>query len=78
MGASPSAEAIAVLTSRELTSAFIQEKDLLPVLFPRMWDAQAKRWKADVEEPPDLRDGVRYFGKKIRTVVEEKKPDWSR
>jgi uncharacterized protein involved in exopolysaccharide biosynthesis len=73
MGASPSAEPIAVLTSRELTSAFIQEKNLLPVLFPRMWDAQTKRWKADVEKPPDLRDGVRFFAKKIRTVVEEKK-----
>ncbi len=73
MGTSPSAEQIAVLTSRELTSAFIEEKNLLPVLFPRLWDAQARRWKPDVEKPPDLRDGVRYFGKKIRSVVEEKK-----
>jgi len=68
------AEPIAVLTSREFTGAFIEDLNLLPVLFPRRWDDIAKRWKPSVfSSPPDIRDAVKYFNKSVRTVQEEKK-----
>jgi uncharacterized protein involved in exopolysaccharide biosynthesis len=68
------AEPLAVLTSREFTSSFITELDLLPVLFPKKWDASNKRWKSDnLSQQPDVRDGVRYFGKTIRSVEEDRK-----
>jgi uncharacterized protein involved in exopolysaccharide biosynthesis len=74
LGTNNSAEPLAVLTSREFTAAFIEDLNLLPVLFPRRWDAIAKGWKPSIlSSPPDIRDAVRYFNKSVRAVQEEKK-----
>jgi uncharacterized protein involved in exopolysaccharide biosynthesis len=71
---SNTAEPVAVLASREFTASFITDLDLLPVLFPSKWDSVNKRWKVSARTPPpDVRDGVRYFDKTIRTVKEDKK-----
>ena len=68
------AEPIAVLSSREFTAAFLEDENLLPVLFPGRWDSTNKQWKPSwLSGPPDIRDGVRYFDKAIRTVREDKK-----
>lgn len=44
-------EAMAVLKSRDFTESFIRDKGLLPILFPKLWDAQALRWKPGVKVP---------------------------
>jgi LPS O-antigen subunit length determinant protein (WzzB/FepE family) len=75
IGVGNTAEPIAVLSSREFTAAFLEDQNLLPVLFPGRWDSVNKRWKPSwlSSEVPDIRDGVRYFDKNIRTVREDKK-----
>lgn len=74
VGNTTSSEPIAVLTSREFMGEFIRDQDLLPLFFPSKWDASAHRWKASVaEDQPDLRDGTRYFAKKVVHVVEDRK-----
>ena len=74
LGDGNSAEPIATLKSSGFTRAFVQEKNLLPVLFARKWDASRGRWRAsDEKDWPDLRDGVRYFEKRILSVEEDKK-----
>jgi len=74
-----SAEAIAVLTSHEFTGAFIEEQDLLPVLFHKKWDAANKRWKSpDPRDQPDTRDAVKFFDNTVRSVQEDKKTGFIR
>jgi uncharacterized protein involved in exopolysaccharide biosynthesis len=73
-GENKSAEPLAVLKSREFAEAFIKDLDLLPVFFYRKWDASAKRWKSsDIDEQPDIRDGIKYFERTVLTVKEDKK-----
>jgi uncharacterized protein involved in exopolysaccharide biosynthesis len=44
------------------------------VLFADKWDAKAKAWKgSDVRKHPDLRDGVRYFTRRLLEVNEDSK-----
>jgi len=69
VGRSNSNEALAVLSSRELTRSFISERELLPVLLHEEWDAKAGRWLAeDEEDQPDIRDGIKYFDENVRNV----------
>lgn len=67
-------EAIATLQSSALTEAFIRERELLPLLFPRKWDADSKRWKDnDADDVPTVWKGELKFRKDVRTIVEDKK-----
>jgi uncharacterized protein involved in exopolysaccharide biosynthesis len=69
-------EAVAILKSRALTTAYIKANDLLPVIFDDRWDASANKWKLDRRGKfPTLEDGYKVFDKKIRTVVENRKTD---
>jgi uncharacterized protein involved in exopolysaccharide biosynthesis len=69
---SDSTEPIAVLKSRGFTREFIDENDLLPLLFADQWDKNAKQWRADQSgQVPDLRDGERLFSKSVRSVFED-------
>jgi uncharacterized protein involved in exopolysaccharide biosynthesis len=73
MGGSAS-ESLAVLESRDLAREFIQQQNLLPVLFARQWDAKSARWTPkDPKDWPDARDGVKYLSEKILTVQDDKK-----
>lgn len=63
-------EALAVLQSRQLTDAFIQSKNLLPVLFDKQWDAAESRWKHG--RPPTAGMAYKRFDQ-IRKVEKEKK-----
>lgn len=60
-------EALAVLRSREFTERFISDRELLPKLFARDWDARGRRWKVSGDEQPTLARGFRYFNE-IRTA----------
>lgn len=65
-------EALAVLRSREFTERFIQDHDMMPILFVKRWDAQSKQWRSD-KKVPSLSDANRYFQKKVRTIAQDKK-----
>jgi uncharacterized protein involved in exopolysaccharide biosynthesis len=64
-------EPLAVLESRDLAREFIEQQNLVPVFFARQWDAKFARWT--LTDPKDVRDGVKYFIDKVRTVKEDKK-----
>jgi uncharacterized protein involved in exopolysaccharide biosynthesis len=66
-------EALAVLQSRKFARDFIEQLDLLPVFFEKNWDAANKRWvQEDLNEIPDVRDGVKPFLEKVLSVSEER------
>lgn len=68
------AESLAVLQSEALTEKYIQQNDLLPILFFQSWDAQNKRWRVtDPEALPTLWKGNEFFKKKVRTVLTDPK-----
>jgi uncharacterized protein involved in exopolysaccharide biosynthesis len=67
-------EPLAVLESRDLARQFIEQQNLLPMIFARRWDAKLARWRpTDPKDWPDARDGVKYLIDKVRTVTEDKK-----
>lgn len=66
-------EFMAELTSRVLVEKFIADKDLLPVLFPKRWDAAAKTWRVKPgEHVPSLQDGYYMLAKGIMSVIQDK------
>jgi uncharacterized protein involved in exopolysaccharide biosynthesis len=64
---------LAVLRSREFTESFIRDRNLLPLLFEKEWDAQAKRWKGDEADWPTLAQGYKEFDREIRSVAYDRK-----
>jgi len=75
VGGGSNIEPLAVLRSRDFTRAFIEDKNLLTVLFSGDWDEEAQRWKfEDPEDWPDLRDAVKYFQEEVRSVDEDISP----
>lgn len=66
-------EALAVLRSRQFTGAFIQDKNLKVVLFPRRWDPVANSWKGGPDAEPSAAAAYRYFNKRVRSIVQDKK-----
>lgn len=73
-GGGMKAEAIATLQSQVLTDTYVQEHDLLPVLFPKKWDAATKSWKShNPRKIPTLWKANRLFKHKIRGVDEDPK-----
>ena len=65
-------EALAVLRSRQFTESFIQDKNLMPVLYASLWDSQAQGWKQG-EKVPTPAQAYSYFDKRIRSVTQDKK-----
>ncbi len=54
-------EALAVMRSREFTEGFIQEENMLPELFPALWDASTQQWNVPEEQRPTVTQGYRLF-----------------
>lgn len=74
LGSGNTAEPIAVLRSRDLLREFIQQNNLLPVIFASRWDAATGQWKdSRPAKQPDVRDGVKYFRDNVLTVLDDKK-----
>lgn len=65
-------EAVATLESRQFSEAFIRKHDLLPVLFPGLWDATAKRWTVTGDEIPSMADGFKRFNEDIRSISDDR------
>lgn len=73
-GGSAGAADIAVLSSELLTRQFVQKNNLLPVLFPKLWNPEQHKWKTNnPERVPSLWDAYRLFKRKIRQVTHDKK-----
>lgn len=70
--ASGRAEALATLQSRQISEAFIQKHNLLPALFPELWDARAHKWDASPEEVPTLAEGFERFDEDFREITDDK------
>jgi uncharacterized protein involved in exopolysaccharide biosynthesis len=67
-------EALAVLRSNDFVRGFIQDRNLLPILYADEWDSANKRWKASNKlDWPDERDAVRFFQKSICQVLDDKR-----
>lgn len=71
-GGAETQEALAVLKSRQFTEAFINERQLMPKLFPKAWDESTKSWKPS-KHPPTPAKAYKYFNTKVRSIVEDKK-----
>jgi uncharacterized protein involved in exopolysaccharide biosynthesis len=65
-------ESIALLKSNVITRRFIQDGNLLPVIYSNRWDAARGRWRSGVHVPT-LWEGSQYFEKKIESVEEDAK-----
>ncbi|TVR36204.1 MAG: hypothetical protein EA404_00040 [Spirochaetaceae bacterium] len=73
VGGGGSAEAIATLRSRDFIRAFIEEFDLMPVLFAEAWDPASGNWlDPDPGNWPDIRDGVGYFQGTVLAVSQSR------
>lgn len=71
-GGGRSYEAQAVLQSRDLTRTFIEQRQLLPILFADQWDSTQGAWR--IESPadsPNTEDAVKFFSDNVRTVRED-------
>ena len=66
------AESLATIQSRILTESYIRDKNLLPILFDKEWDAARQQWK-NPQKPHTLWDGNKLFDRTIRSVVEDRK-----
>lgn len=64
-------EALAILQSRALTEKFIEKYDLLPKLFPDLWNEVIKKWNVPHEEIPTVARGFKIFDRNVRTVSED-------
>ncbi len=72
VGGGGNAEPLAVLQSRVFLREFIEKRNLMPILYPDLWDESRGRWiVAEGEAAPDVRDGVRLLQDSVLTVSEE-------
>jgi uncharacterized protein involved in exopolysaccharide biosynthesis len=63
-----------ILQSYELAEEVVRDNNLLPRLFPKKWDAEAKRWKPRyAKKPPTVRDGARVLRGMITVKVNIRK-----
>jgi hypothetical protein len=66
-------EALAVLRSRDFVGRFISDHKLLPVFFPKMWDAAAQRWSVPDAKMPTPWRGYMYFTHNMQYIDRDKK-----
>jgi uncharacterized protein involved in exopolysaccharide biosynthesis len=70
---SKKAESVATLQSQALTGRYIRENNLLPILYPDLWDARQGKWTVtNPEKIPTLWKAIQNF-KHIRTISADTK-----
>ena len=68
------AEYIATLQSEALTTSFIKEQNLLPVLYPKQWVSQTNSWNtSNPKKVPTLWKANRLFATSVRGITENAK-----
>ncbi|NNF51518.1 MAG: hypothetical protein HKN59_03675 [Gammaproteobacteria bacterium] len=66
--------ALATLKSRAFTESFINDLNLMPVLFADEWDEKGKKWLSDDEDDvPTIREATEMFDEEIRRVSEDQR-----
>jgi hypothetical protein len=70
LGGADEQEAIAWLKSRALFEVFLQNENLMPVLFAAAWDSKSQRWKSDLKRIPTADDAWGTFDR-IRRVNQD-------
>jgi uncharacterized protein involved in exopolysaccharide biosynthesis len=66
-------EAIAILKSEAFAAGIIEEAHLLPVFFPKHWDAKSGKWQIeDPDDVPTMADALEVFDKRVRSVIEDR------
>jgi uncharacterized protein involved in exopolysaccharide biosynthesis len=72
VGGGRSAEPLAVLKSRRFIRQFVEELDLLPILFEGEWSSENNVWiSTNSEDWPDLQDAVEFIQEEILAVEEQ-------
>jgi uncharacterized protein involved in exopolysaccharide biosynthesis len=72
--ANQKAEAIATLQSQVIVERYIQNHDLLPVLFSESWDQTTQKWiSTNPKKIPTLWRGMIFFQKQVLNVTENSK-----
>lgn len=67
-------ESVAVLQSEVLTERYIQQNNLLPVLYADYWDAAKNRWTVtNPSQTPTPWKANEYFKKSVRSVITDPK-----
>jgi uncharacterized protein involved in exopolysaccharide biosynthesis len=66
-------EALALLQSRQFIEEFIQNHNLMPVLYAQQWDASRNTWKAEVKKPPTPWKAFKSFTSSVLDVSQDKK-----
>jgi uncharacterized protein involved in exopolysaccharide biosynthesis len=72
-GSSESQMSLAVLKSSDTARAFIEERNLVPVVLFEQWDSVAHKWKQSGAKTPDIRDAVQRFKESIRQISEDRR-----
>jgi uncharacterized protein involved in exopolysaccharide biosynthesis len=73
-GRSDVEENIAILESRSFTKAFIEDRNLIPVLFNEIWDAENSEWLVDDPQGiPSLDDARKQFELNVRGIYRDAK-----
>lgn len=74
LGGAGGAPNLAYLKSRAFFEGFIKKENLMPLLYDKIWDTNAKRWNvSDPEKIPTEWKAYQLFNKNIVSVQEDKK-----
>lgn len=67
--------AMSLLTGREFLGKFVEQEQLLPILFAGRWDASQRQWRSSWfhSEPPTVDDAVKLLQKRIVSVTEDRR-----
>ena len=67
-------EAVALLQSETITEDYIRNNNLLPVLYPRLWDPRGKHWRSsDQSDIPTVWKATQRFKRHIANVTTDTK-----
>jgi uncharacterized protein involved in exopolysaccharide biosynthesis len=72
-GDSKKSESVATLVSEALTERYLQDNNLLPIIYAKKWDARRQTWKKIDKDTPTLWKTYQYFKKSLRTVETDTK-----
>ena len=60
-----SEEALAILGSRKFLEKFVEERDLLKILFSPSWDEEKGTWIGSKEDMPQIKDGYELISESL-------------
>ena len=64
-------EATATLTSRRFIENFIEDNNLLPILFSESWDEKEKKWVSSLDSTPTFLDGYELMVDSLEISYED-------